>query len=91
MFISSSLLPNFSLYPTYKILPNGKFEDRSSLFLWLDQENKLLMLWKGVDQGLESEAWEGFVKTIVAHGDQDELILYYMAKQALGVVSRTPF
>ncbi|KAF7937935.1 uncharacterized protein EAE97_007731 [Botrytis byssoidea] len=86
VFISSSLLPNFSRDPTYELLPNGEFEDRSSLFLWLVQENKLLTLWKGVDQGLEREAWEGFVKTIVAHGDQDELIPYYMAKRALGVV-----
>ncbi|TGO10709.1 hypothetical protein BTUL_0127g00080 [Botrytis tulipae] len=52
MFNSSSLLPNFSSDPTYEPLPDGEFEDRSSLFLWLVQENKLLTLWKGVDQDL---------------------------------------
>ncbi|KAF7905872.1 hypothetical protein EAF00_000151 [Botryotinia globosa] len=57
MFISSSLL-NFSRDPTYEPLPDVEFEDRSSLFLWLVQENTLLTLWKGVDQGLESEVWQ---------------------------------
>ncbi|TGO24261.1 hypothetical protein BPAE_0107g00080 [Botrytis paeoniae] len=86
IFNSSSLLPNFSHDPAYKPLPKGEFEDRSSLFLWLVQENKLPEMWKGVDQGLESEVWEGFGKTIIVHGDQDELIPYYMAKQAVNVI-----
>ncbi|TGO86816.1 hypothetical protein BPOR_0274g00070 [Botrytis porri] len=86
IFNPSSLLSNFSRDPAYKPLPKGEFEDRSSLFLWLVQENKLSELWKSVDQGLESEVWIGFGKTIIVYGDQDELIPYYMAKQGVDVI-----
>lgn len=90
IFNSSSLLPNFSRDPACEPLPECEFEDRSSLFLRLSQENKLPTLWKSVGQGLESEVWKGIGKKIIVHGDQDELIPYYMAKQAVDVIGRTP-
>ncbi|ESZ97254.1 hypothetical protein SBOR_2377 [Sclerotinia borealis F-4128] len=86
IFHPSSLLPDFSRDPAFQTLPEAELEDRSLVFLWLVQENKLPELWQGLDKGLESDAWKGFGKTIVVHGDQDELIPYYMAKEALDVI-----
>ncbi|THV54120.1 hypothetical protein BGAL_0034g00410 [Botrytis galanthina] len=86
IFNSSSLLSNFSRDAAYKPLPECEFEERSSLFLWIVQENGLPTLCKSIDQGFGSEVWKGFGKAIIVHGDQDELIPYYMAKQAVDVI-----
>jgi hypothetical protein len=86
-FDVASLLPDYSRDPQWKLAPPGDIDDRSSLYYWLVQENKLPELWADVDPGWESSALKDFGKTIIVHGDLDEVVPYYMAEKFVSINS----
>ncbi|KAF7867164.1 hypothetical protein EAF04_005248 [Stromatinia cepivora] len=71
--VQSCLLRNWPIISAdYRLMPQASAQDM------LDD--------KGADQGLESDLWKGFGKTIIVHGDRDEFLPHYMAKQAVDVI-----
>ncbi|PQE22844.1 Endomembrane 70 protein [Rutstroemia sp. NJR-2017a BBW] len=87
IFDAASLLPNHSRDPKWIQAPPGDIDDRSSLYYWLVQENKLPEMWADVDPGWDSSALKDFGKTIIVHGDEDEVVPYYMAEKFVSINS----
>ncbi|KAE8440796.1 hypothetical protein EG329_006574 [Mollisiaceae sp. DMI_Dod_QoI] len=56
------------------------------MYFWLLQNNLYPDLMRGVDKSLSDEAWKDFPKTIIVHGDEDDMAPYQVSLDAFRAI-----
>ncbi len=61
------------------------------MYFWLLQNNLYPDLMRGVDKSLSDEAWKDFPKTIIVHGDEDDMAPYQVSLDAFRAIGEFSF
>ncbi|KUJ10806.1 alpha/beta-hydrolase [Mollisia scopiformis] len=90
-FDRSCLLQDLNPSPDWK-KPEEAVEDkerlpRDTLYFWLLQNNLYPELMKGFDKSLsDEEAWKGYTRTVIVHGDEDDMVPYQASVDVASVI-----